>query len=105
MASLEGGPLLCCACTQRGERALVVAGSSAGWLVVVDLTKEEEEAQVRARVLAAGALFAPSRVFCSAPQISHFSSNLLIAPTAQTPTSYDAFDTQHHRTAFESLKI
>jgi len=80
VASLEGGPLLCCACTQRGERALVVAGSSAGWLVVVDLTKEEEEAQVRARVLAAGALFAPSRVFCSAPQISHVSSNLLITP-------------------------
>lgn len=43
----EGGPLTCCAWAPRGERALVAAGSSAGWLVVVDLTKEEDEAQVR----------------------------------------------------------
>lgn len=46
VSALEGGPLLSCAWAQRGERALVVAGSSAGWLVIVNLMKDEEEAQV-----------------------------------------------------------
>jgi hypothetical protein len=61
VSGAEGGPLLCCAWSPRGERAMVVAGSSAGWLVVIDLTKDEDEAQVAGRSGVRGSAVARSR--------------------------------------------
>lgn len=43
----EGGPLLCVAWAASGGSAVLVAGSSGGWVVVVNLTKHEDDAQVR----------------------------------------------------------
>ena len=66
LAPNDGGPLLCCAWAPSdsprggapvsgGKPAALVAGSSGGWVVVVDLTKEEHDAQTRYSHLHGGA--------------------------------------------------